>query len=106
MADSKSLGCAACKALGLDIDKAYSVVCEHLKFSEPTDEDMITKLSFGKAVALGVRCLECPIEHYCDAICFRFKPRIYQCSGCQLWQKHASMKTLITRYRAGLGFND
>lgn len=73
------------------------------KFIEPTDEDMITKLSFGVAMALGQRCPECPQEHYCDAICVRFKPKIYKCTGCGEYQKHDKMVNLIARYRTAQG---
>lgn len=71
-----------------------------LKFVEPTAEEMVTKLSFGEAVRLGQMCPECPAEHYCDALCFRFYPRTFLCQGCGQYQRHRKMEPLIEDYKA------
>lgn len=70
-----------------------------LKFIEPTVEDMVTKLSFGEAVNLGQRCPECPMEHYCDALCFRFSPRTFLCQGCGQYHRHRKMEELQRTYQ-------
>lgn len=72
---------------------------EPLKFIEPTVEDMVTKLSFGQAVKLGQLCPECPAEHYCDALCFRFLPRTFLCQGCGQYQRHRKMDDLQQSYK-------
>jgi hypothetical protein len=68
-----------------------------------TPEEIVSTLFFGDPVKLGQRCPECPEEHWCDAICFRFKPKVYLCLGCGQNQKHGNMKILVSRYRAAQG---
>ena len=72
---------------------------KELKFIEPTVEDMVTKLSFGQAVALGQMCPECLTEHYCDALCFRFPPKLFKCQGCGQFQRHRKMEELQRSYQ-------
>lgn len=66
-------------------------------------EQIVSMLFFGDPVQLGQRCPECPEEHWCDAICFRFSPRTFKCLGCGQWQKHGKMAALILQYKQALG---
>lgn len=64
-----------------------------------TPEEIVSTVFFGDPVKLGQRCPECPEEHWCDAICFLFSPKVFQCLDCGQWQKHQKMKVLIERYK-------
>jgi len=54
---------------------------------------------FGTPVYLGEECRACKASHFCDAVCFRFAPRVFLCPGCRGYSKHGEMKTLIQQYR-------
>lgn len=69
-----------------------------LKFKEPTDEEMVTLLSFGEPIYLGQKCPECPELHYCDVICLRFSPRVFLCQGCKQYHRHRKTETLLREY--------
>lgn len=53
----------------------------------------------GEPVKLGQDCPDCHGAHYCDAVCFRFSPRIFYCLGCGTYKRHKSMKRLIQAYQ-------
>ncbi len=73
---------------------------EPLKFVEPTDEDMVLLLPIGFTVVfLGQKCPECPTEHGCDAVCFRFSPRLFLCRGCKQYHRHRKIEELIRTYQ-------
>lgn len=69
------------------------------KFKEPTDEEMVTLLPMGFIdVVLGQKCPECLRPHACDAVCFRFSPRVFWCKGCGSYQRHRKMDKLLRSY--------
>jgi len=71
-----------------------------------TPEEIVTDVFFRSPIKLGQRCPECPEEHWCDAICFRFEPRTFKCLGCGQYQKHQKMMVLIERYRTAQGIGE
>ena len=54
----------------------------------------------GTPVYLGQDCPLCETEHYCDAICFRFKPTIFYCGYCKVHKRHTPFDRLMRSYQA------
>lgn len=53
----------------------------------------------GTVVYLGVSCPDCGFEHPCDAVCFRFSPRVYYCLTCKGYKRHKPIAQLVKMYQ-------
>lgn len=49
----------------------------------------------GQPVYIGQDCCECDGKHYCDAVCFRFSPKVFYCLHCGVYRRHRPMPALI-----------
>lgn len=58
-------------------------------------KDIEPPFFYGTPVKMGQECPSCEVAHYCDAVCLRFKPRIFQCLGCGEWKRHRPMDKLV-----------
>lgn len=53
---------------------------------------------FGTPVYIGQDCPQCECKHFCDLVCFRFKPKTYQCLRCVRYVKHRPVESLVRSY--------
>ena len=62
--------------------------------------ELLTWEMVGTPTYLGQDCPTCEIHHFCDAICFRFSPKIFRCPYCKVMKRHRPWAVLVRQYQA------